>query len=194
MAHARLTADGCWWGAGTLQSNAYEGTINYGLFYSDVKSAKDVLNISNYINAHVSTRSGYPVPTINSSSTSQLVLVGDSIIAGFNAGGTFLQNQIVTNSTYLISNFGIAGMSAASTAALGSERHLQIYAANAVSNKLIIEPGTNDVCVIGHTPAQAWSDIEKIGLAAKAVGFKTILSTMISRDNCSARLTQKSAQ
>ena len=49
---------------------------------------------------------------------------------------------------------------------------------------MVIEPGTNDVCVIGRTPAQAWADVISIGLAAKAVGFKTILSTMISRNGC----------
>ena len=168
---------------GSQNSNAFQGTVGAVLAYdmSLSGSALDaaVKQATAYTFATVNSRPGVTVYAPSPVRAATLLWLGDSIGAGYNAGGTTIQQYLSLTNTYSVINDSVSAVTAQTIAAAFPERALQYISPG--ETKCVVAVGTNDVSNIGATPAQTWANIVQIGRQCHAAGAQAVVVTMTSR-------------
>jgi lysophospholipase L1-like esterase len=104
--------------------------------------------------------------------------IGDSLTNGH--GVTPSSSFITPTDSFDVVNYGLGGSVSTDLAYMFDARDAAFYRRNAGRNVLRLWVGTNDLGN-GRTPQQALEGIRSYCRKAKAVGFQTIVSDMISR-------------
>jgi lysophospholipase L1-like esterase len=180
-------------GSGTPSQFMFQGIIGMALVYNTTTTttALDglVKQATAYINTTVSQRPNYPVYAPAQNSVSNLVWIGDSIGAGYSAGGTTIQQYLALNNTYTLANNSISSVTARTMNPLFQDRNLS-YIGNGgtTPSKCVIAIGTNDVAIITRTSKQIFSDLISMGQQCHRAGGQSILVSQTDRGSWSSQI------
>jgi trimeric autotransporter adhesin len=157
----------------------FPGSFYYFEAFSDEKTPVQIARETNAVTQIAQGRGvafkTAPSPTINN----LYIAVGDSLT---NGEGVNPSSQFVAPSdTFDVVNYGLGNSDSDDLFELFDAREATIYRHNAGRNVLRLWVGTNDVSTRGRTPQQALDGIRAYCRKAKAAGFQTIVSDMISR-------------
>ncbi len=157
----------------------FPGSFYYFEAFSDEKTPAQIAQETNAVTQIVQDRGvafkTAPSPTINN----LYVAVGDSLT---NGEGVNPSSQFIAPSdTFDVVNYGLGNSDSDDLFELFDAREATMYRHNAGRNVLRLWVGTNDVSTRGRTPHQALNGIRAYCRKAKAAGFQTIVSDMISR-------------
>ncbi|HXB12189.1 MAG TPA: SGNH/GDSL hydrolase family protein, partial [Bacteroidia bacterium] len=164
-----------------------QGKIYYVAIYNRVLTSAEIAANVQYINNAMSARNIVPsltAPNISPANTNQVVVVdGDSITEGAGFGvatpypGLLTLSEPATNN---ISNMGVQGLTMAQLrtgASLAVDPFYQV----ATQATVVVWGGTNDIAINGRTGIQIISDLSTYCKARRAIGWKCIPVTMVSR-------------
>jgi hypothetical protein len=127
------------------------------------------------------TGTGIPIGSGAGATPVNLVLAGDSQTRGGTAGSTPLSTPISTyNPLLFVTNKGIDGDTVATMITEGPTVIDTLFVPGA-TNILHMWAGTNDMCSAGATPAATFANLQTYVNARKAVGWKVVIGTMLSR-------------
>lgn len=162
---------------------AFQGTINYVMFYPTQHTAAQVLAVTNYINAVVNTRPSFPKePSQGTANTvaSQLLCTGDSLTNGF-GGAPWCNSTYITplTNTYTINYAAYNGRAAFDQIAYIKTNFTPILSPSSGRVVCHMWLGVNDVRE-GLTAAQGWVGIQNVGRQLNRLGCITTVSTIIS--------------
>lgn len=167
---------------------AWSGYINYVVFYNTALTLAQVQAETNYINAKVNSRTGYPVyPSYSLATTPQIICAGDSLTCGLGGAGTCTSWCDATDmgvlGSYTYNNFGYGSNTAFSATQVDASYYLQAIAPKGQRNILHEWYVTNDVSstTLNRSAAQAWASISQIGINAAKNGSVAIVATMVDR-------------
>jgi lysophospholipase L1-like esterase len=157
----------------------FPGSFYYFEAFSDEKSATQVAQESNAVTQIVQSRGvlfkAAPDPTIKD----LYLAVGDSLT---NGEGVNPSSQFLTpGDTFDVVNDGLGNSDTDDLLELFDAREAMLVRHNAGRNVLRLWAGTNDVSTRGRSAQQALDGIRAYCRKAKAAGFQTIVSDMISR-------------
>jgi hypothetical protein len=157
----------------------FPGSFYYFEAFSDEKAPAQIAQETNAVTQIVQSRGvafkALPNPTIKN----LYLAVGDSLT---NGEGVTPSSQFITPSdTFDVVNYGLGNSDTDDLFQLFDVREATLYRHNAGRNVLRLWVGTNDVSTRGRTPQQALDGIRAYCRKAKAAGFQTIVSDMISR-------------
>ncbi len=169
---------------GTYNSGSFyfHGTVYYLLFYNRALSAAEIAQNVQFMQLQMAAR-GVPTTTPANASTNQhnrFVTEGDSITAGYGLLGAW-PSEIVLNQTFDQIKLAQAGIELATIdtyAPLTDDSFLNPYAAQ---NFITIWAGTNDLYQYGQTVAQTFNTLTHWCNARRALGWKILVGTTISR-------------
>jgi hypothetical protein len=157
----------------------FGGNFYYFEAYSDEKTPTQIQQETAAVTQLVQSRGvayhAAPVSTIKDLYLS----VGDSLTNG--EGVTPSSSFITPKDTFDVVNYGLGNSDSDDLFEMFDAREAPLYRHNAGRNVIRLWVGTNDVSTRGRTPQQALDGIRAYCRKAKAVGFQTILSDMISR-------------
>ncbi len=173
------TADYDVCGVSTGYPTYFPGSFYYFEAFSDEKTAAQVQQETAAVTQIVASRGvafkAAPDPTIRS----LYVAVGDSLTEG---EGPQPSSQFVAPAEpFDVLNLGLGSANTDDLLELFEAREATLYRRNAGRNVLRLWAGTNDVSEGGRTPQDAMNGIRSYCRKAKAAGFQTIVSDMISR-------------
>ncbi len=173
------TADYDVCGISTGYPTYFPGAFYYFEAFSDEKTAAQVQQETAAVTQIVASRGvafkAAPDPTIRS----LYVAVGDSLTEG--EGPQPSSRFIAPGDAFDVLNLGLGSANTDDLLELFEAREATLYRRNAGRNVLRLWAGTNDVSGGGRTPQQALDGIRSYCRKAKAAGFQTIVSDMISR-------------
>ena len=175
--HATAAYQVC--GANSGYPSYFPGSIYYFEAFSDEKPPAQIAQETNVVTQIVQSRGvkfkTVPDPTIKS----LYIAVGDSLTDG--EGVTPSSQYITPSDTFDVVNEGLGNADTDDMLELFDAREAPLSRHNAGRNVLRLWAGTNDVSTRGRTAQQALGGIRAYCRKAKAAGFQTILSDMISR-------------
>jgi trimeric autotransporter adhesin len=166
-------------GANTGFGTFFPGQMYYFEAFSDEKTPQQIALETNAVTQIVQGR-GVLLKTPPSSTIKDLyVAVGDSLTNG--EGVNPSSQYIAPSDTFDVVNYGLGNSATDDLFELFEAREGTLYRHNAGRNVLRLWAGTNDVSTHGRTTQQALDGIRAYCRKAKAAGFQTIVSDMISR-------------
>jgi trimeric autotransporter adhesin len=157
----------------------WPGTFYYFEAFSDEKTPVQVSQEASAVTQIVQSRGvafkTAPDPTI----TDLYLAVGDSLT---NGEGVAPSSQFITpTDTFAVLTYGLGNSDTDDLFEMFDVREAPLYRRNAGRNVLRLWAGTNDVSTRGRTAQQALDGVRAYCRKAKAAGFQTIVSDMISR-------------
>lgn len=160
------------------------GTIYNAYFYDHVLSTVELAQLTQWLNSSNASRA---VPlTLNTTATgNQIVISGDSISAGVSVT-TAWANLLTLNQTYTIND--VAQNANQMSFQVGNPTYItdQFFVPTAQNNLLINWLCTNDLVGGGRTGAQCLQDTSTFLRPRRALGWKTIIISMVDRTGASA--------
>ncbi|WP_348269849.1 SGNH/GDSL hydrolase family protein [Edaphobacter paludis] len=178
-AAALATADYQVCGMNSGYSTYFGGNFYYFEAFSDEKTPTQIQQETAAVTQVVKSR-GVAYNTVPSAATKDLyIAVGDSLTNG--EGVNPSSQYIAPTDSFDVLNYGLGNSDSDDLFELFDAREAPLYRHNAGRNVIRLWVGTNDVSTRGRTPQQALDGIRAYCRKAKAVGFQTIVSDMISR-------------
>jgi lysophospholipase L1-like esterase len=157
----------------------FPGSFYYFEAFSDEKGAAQIAQETTAVTQIVQGRGvafkASPNPTIKD----LYLAVGDSLTNGEGANPS--SQFLVPSDTFDVVNYGLGNADSDDLFELFDAREATLYRHNAGRNVLRLWVGTNDVSAHGRSPQQTLEGIRAYCRKAKAAGFQTIVSDMISR-------------
>ena len=179
-------ASGYYLGAeGTNAAKAYNGTIDYAVFYPNVLTQNQIKQVSNFIIGQVTTRPAYPnyvsQPTYQSPANI-IACIGDSLTYGLQ-GSPWCNATYMTplTNTYSFYSNGLGGRLAHDTVSGFQSQDLPFLSNNGGKNICNFWLGTNDIAQTSLSAASAWTALQSLGKQAANANCIPIVTTMISR-------------
>ncbi|MEO6911876.1 MAG: SGNH/GDSL hydrolase family protein [Edaphobacter sp.] len=173
------TADYQVCGANTGYPTYFGGSFYYFEAFSDEKTPTQIQQETAAVTQMVRSRgvayNAVPNPTIKD----LYLAVGDSLTNG--EGVNPSSQYIAPADTFDVLNYGLGNADSDDLFEFFDAREAPLYRHNAGRNVIRLWIGTNDVSTRGRTAQQALDGIRAYCRKAKAVGFQTIVSDMISR-------------
>lgn len=166
-------------GTPTGAATYFPGNFYYFEAYSDEKTAAQVSQESAAVKQIVQSRGVAFTPVPDASIKDLYMSIGDSLTNGH--GVTPSSSFITPTDSFDVVNYGLGGALTTDIAYMFDARDAALYRRNAGRNVIRLWAGTNDLGS-GHTPQQALDGIRSYCRKAKAAGFQTIVSDMISRN------------
>jgi len=162
----------------------FNGTGYYAALWSTALTAVQVQAAYQAAWAEITAR-GSLTNFVNTSTSSPLVCVGDSIIYGSASGVSFCSSSnLVLNDTYTPYTVAISGTTAQQWQTM-ADGFLQVaYAPMARHNTILYMAGTNDISV-GATAAQTLDRVRSACLHWRAMGWQVIYIDMLDRSGLS---------
>ncbi|GGG65968.1 hypothetical protein [Edaphobacter dinghuensis] len=159
----------------------FGGNFYYFEAFSDEKTPAQIQQETAAVTQIVKSR-GVAYNTVPSPTIKDLYIsVGDSLT---NGEGVTPSSQFITpTDTFDVVNYGLGNSDTDDLFELFDAREAPLYRHNAGRNVIRLWAGTNDLSTHGRTAQQALDGIRSYCRKAKAVGFQTIVSDMISRVN-----------
>lgn len=164
---------------GDVAARFFSGQIYYALFYSTLLTAEQILQNTAFLNQQLVNRGVTPSPfsSINSLATDTVMLDGDSIPAGVN--GTAPSTLLTLNDTnFVIGNNALGGSTSMIEVTDAPTTIDPALNPSGAKNVSLVWCGTNDG---PSNPQQTISNLATYCRARRAVGWKTLICTMISR-------------
>ena len=157
----------------------FPGSLYYFEAFSDEKTPTQIAQETNAVTQIVQSR-GVAFKTVPNPTIKDLyIAVGDSLT---NGEGVSPSSQFIAPSdAFDVLTYGLGNLDTDDLFELFDAREAMAYRHNAGRNVLRLWAGTNDVSTRGRTPQQALDGIRAYCRKAKAAGFQTIVSDMISR-------------
>ena len=165
-------------GTPTGAATYFPGSFYYFEAYSDEKTAAQISQESAAVKQMVQSRGVAFTPVPDATIKDLYMSIGDSLTNGH--GVTPSSNFITPTDSFDVVNYGLGGSMTTDLAYMFDARDAPLYRRNAGRNVIRLWAGTNDLGS-GHTPQQALDGIRSYCRKAKAAGFQTIVSDMISR-------------
>ncbi|MDW5265706.1 MULTISPECIES: SGNH/GDSL hydrolase family protein [Acidobacteriaceae] len=180
MGAAAAKATGAYQVCGTPTGAAtyFPGSFYYFEAYSDEKTAAQVAQESNAVKQAVQSRGVAFAPVPDQTTKDLYLSIGDSLTNGH--GVTPSSSFLTPTDSFDVVSYGLGGALTTDLAYMFDARDAALYRRNAGRNVIRLWVGTNDFTV-SRTPQQALEGIRSYCRKAKAVGFQTIVSDMISR-------------
>ncbi len=167
-------------GTATGAATYFPGSFYYFEAYSDEKSAAQVAQESSAVKQAVQSRGVAFTPAPDATIKNIYLSIGDSLTNGH--GVTPSSSFITPTDSFDVVNYGLGGSLTTDLAYMFDARDAALYRRNAGRNVIRLWVGTNDfVSSPTRTSQQALEGIRSYCRKAKAVGFQTIVSDMISR-------------
>ncbi|HTD95990.1 MAG TPA: SGNH/GDSL hydrolase family protein, partial [Edaphobacter sp.] len=166
-------------GSNTGFPTYFGGNFYYFEAFSDEKTPAQIQQEAAAVTQMVKSRgvaySVVPSPTIKN----LYIAAGDSLT---NGEGVNPSSQYITpTDTFDVVNYGLGNSDSDDAFEFFDAREAPLYRHNAGRNVIRLWVGTNDVSTRGRTTQQALDGIRAYCGKAKAAGFQTIVSDMISR-------------
>ncbi len=181
-------------GVGNASESAYNLADKYYIFDQAAVLPRFVIDTNGNIGIGTTTplytldvngisRSGDFYIGNDSSSSPNIVYVGDSLTVGVN--GTYPYDYYITLPTwngqsFTSSNIGVSGRTLQTMYQQAYSNLNPLYSINSGMNIAVIWGGTNDL-FSGSTASTTFSYLKAFGQHEKALGFKVLVATMISR-------------
>jgi lysophospholipase L1-like esterase len=165
-------------GTPTGAATYFPGSFYYFEAYSDEKTATQIAQESNTVKQTVQSRGVAFVPAQDATVKDIYLSIGDSLTNGH--GVTPSSGFLTPTDSFDVVNYGLGGALTTDLAYMFDARDAALYRHNAGRNVIRLWAGTNDVG-LGRTAQSALEGIRSYCRKAKAVGFQTIVSDMISR-------------
>lgn len=127
---------------------------------------------------------GMGVPT---GATASLVCDGDSIVSGFGLV-TPWEASLSLNGTWGVDNFGVPSRQLVTCTTQAPVNIDTLYSHGLQHNVCFIWAGVNDLFAGGLTAAQVYADLQTYVAARHAVGWKVVVSPMLSNVNVDAKV------
>jgi trimeric autotransporter adhesin len=157
----------------------WPGAFYYFEAFSDEKTpvqvSQEVTAVTQIVQARGVAFKTVPDPTI----ADLYLSVGDSLTNG--EGVTPSSQSIAPTDNFTVLTYGLGNADTDDLFEMFDAREAALYRRNAGRNVIRLWAGTNDVSTRGRTPQQALDGVRAYCRKAKAAGFQTILSDMISR-------------
>jgi lysophospholipase L1-like esterase len=167
-------------GTATGAATYFPGSFYYFEAYSDEKTAAQVALESSAVKQAVQSRGVAFTPAPDATIKDIYLSIGDSLTNGH--GVTPSSSFITPTDSFDVVNYGLGGSLTTDLAYMFDARDAGLYRRNAGRNVIRLWVGTNDFVALPiRTPQQALEGIRSYCRKAKAVGFQTIVSDMISR-------------
>jgi trimeric autotransporter adhesin len=168
-------------GTPTGLATYFPGSFYYFEAYSDEKTATQIAQESNTVKQMVQSRGVAFTPAPDASFKDLYLSIGDSLTNGH--GVTPSSSFITPTDSFDVVNYGLGGAITTDLAYMFDARDAALYRRNAGRNVIRLWAGTNDVSILSpeRTPQQVLEGIRSYCRKAKAVGFQTIVSDMVSR-------------
>ncbi len=168
------------WGGTSGTGRDWRGVMTYLVVYpyGTTHTVAQMATETNYIQSQLNNRGTYPIyPTYSNSRSAQLLLVGDSLTAGYEGSAVWSLSLSTTN-TYVTTDLGIGGMTSMDMCKQFEQR----VAPYIVKGQTTIQlwGGTNDLA-FGGTAAGIWTSLTSCVSKAHAAGARIIVATMIDR-------------
>lgn len=165
-------------GANTGNPGAFQGYNGniYGVWaYSGSLSALQVADLSSEA-VRITSALGASYVYMNTTTSSPLVFLGDSLVNGTGIAQTLCANSNISpTDTYTVFCNGIAGITAVQINGMVDFLNI-LYAPRAQHNTLVLFTGTNDA-----SAGAAEGAIRAIATTARQRGWQVVVSTLISR-------------
>ncbi len=165
-------------GTPTGAQTYFPGSFYYFETYSDEKTAAQIAQESAAVKQAVQSRGVAFAPVPDQTVKDLYLSVGDSLTNGH--GVTPSSAFVTPADSFDVVNYGLGGALTTDLAYMFDARDAPLYRRNAGRNVIRLWAGTNDMGV-AHTPQSALEGIRSYCRKAKAAGFQTIVSDMISR-------------
>jgi hypothetical protein len=160
------------------------GTIWNAYFYDHVLNAAERSQLVSWFD--ISNAARGQVPSLLTTATgNQLSIVGDSLSMGFSIT-TGWPNLMTLNTAYTIDNSAQNSNQMQFNIPAPAYVSDFFFVPSATNNLEMVWEGTNDIAVSSRTPAQVISDTTNFVRSRQALGYKTIVSSMIDRTGQSA--------
>ena len=157
----------------------FPGSFYYFEAFSDEKGpgqiAQETAAVTQIVQGRGVAFKSSPSPTIKD----LYLAVGDSLTNGEGANPS--SQFLAPSDAFDVVNYGLGNADSDDLFELFDAREATLYRHNAGRNVLRLWVGTNDVSTRGRSPQQALEGIRAYCRKAKAAGFQTIVSDMISR-------------
>jgi len=156
----------------------FPGSFYYFETYSDEKTPAQIAQESAAVKQAVQSRGVAFAPVPDQTVKDLYLSIGDSLTNGH--GVTPSSAFLTPADSFDVVNYGLGGALTTDLAYMFDARDALLYRRNAGRNVIRLWAGTNDMGV-AHTPQSALEGIRSYCRKAKAAGFQTIVSDMISR-------------
>jgi hypothetical protein len=157
----------------------FPGSFYYFEAFSDEKPAAQIAQEVSAVTQIVQSR-GVAFKTVSNPTIKNLyVSVGDSLTNG--EGVNPSSQYVAPSDAFDVVNYGLGNADTDDLFELFDTREAALYRRNAGRNVLRLWAGTNDVSTHSRSSQQALDGIRAYCRKAKAAGFQTIVSDMISR-------------
>jgi lysophospholipase L1-like esterase len=165
-------------GTATGAPTYFPGSFYYFETYSDEKTSTQIAQESAAVKQAVQSRGVAFTPVPDQTVKDLYLSIGDSLTNGH--GATPSSAFITPTDSFDVVNYGLGGALTTDISYMFDARDAILYRRNAGRNVIRLWAGTNDMG-LSHTPQSALEGIRSYCRKAKAVGFQTIVSDMISR-------------
>jgi hypothetical protein len=170
---------GCAAGSGALAANYFTGVIYRVLFYSTQLTSAQIQQNHNAMVAQLAGQGVNPNSISNAPTQDELLLVGDSITAGYETTIPWAASLNITQGSFNIDNDGCNGYKLTDFLSVSSNFDCMLKT-NGGKNCLVIWAGTNDLAN-GADPSTVVGSLGAFCRARRIAGWKVIVVTMLSR-------------
>jgi hypothetical protein len=168
--------------SGPVSPTFFTGSIYYALFYSRPLTSSEIAANAAIVSAAMAARGVPMVAGVGSADvTNNVYLEGDSITYGEGTSPTWASSLSLSD-TYTVTNNGQSSGQLAQILPNQLFLSSMVYHPRGGKNVVVLWAGSNDISVAGRTAAQVVGDIAAYGTAARSLGYKVLVGTMISRN------------